>query len=108
MRLVPLHKLLLQPRVHLQWILQARALSFEVGQPLAERFATLWHQYEAAGYPPPAEFLSWHPLAEQDYLFALFAGAVYLHEHLPHFQVDITNASVIWRGEGDAVKRAEV
>lgn len=101
MRIVPLDKLLLQPRVHLQWIRKAGALGFEVGSKLAERFVVLWQQYEREGFPSPPDFLDRHPLTEQDRLFALFAGAVYLHRHLPEFQVRLEGGRVVW----DSVRR---
>lgn len=99
MRRIPANRLLIQPRVHLQWLRQWQALRFEVEEPVAGRFATLWRRYRQAGCPPPADFLERHPLTEDDPVFALFAGAVYVRERVPGFRVDILAGAVVWRGE---------
>lgn len=98
MRIVPLNKLLLQPRVHLQWMRQDNLLRFVVGEDLAHHFDGLWRAYVGAGYPPPTAFLEQHPLTEDDHLFALFAGAVFAREHLPDLAVEIEDNAVVWRG----------
>lgn len=101
MRQVPLDKIFIQPRVHLHWLEQAGTVRFNVGPELADRFETVWRAYESAGCPPPAEFLDQHSLAEDDLMFALFAGAVHARAHRPEFWVDTDPDAVVWHGAFD-------
>lgn len=101
MRRIPANRLLIQPRVHLQWLRQSKTLRFEVDEPVAERFGTIWRRYQQAGCPPPADFLERNPLTEEDPVFALFVGAVYVCERVPGFRVHIHPGAVVWRGETD-------
>lgn len=98
-RRVPLDKLFLQPRVHLQWLRQAGQVRFEVGEGIADRFGEQWRQYEQAGCPPPASFLDEHPLTEDEPVFALFAGAVYARAQEPDFWLEIETDVVAWHTE---------
>lgn len=99
MRRIPANRLLIQPRVHLQWLWQSKVLCFEVSDPVAECFGKVWRRYQQAGCPSPVDFLERYPLTEEDPVFALFVGAVHARGRVPEFRVEIQPGTVVWRGE---------
>lgn len=80
MRQVPQDRLLLQPRVHRDWLHRAGALRFELDAATAADFALLWQAFNDEGRPAPTDFLNRHSLSENDALFALFATVQLLLE----------------------------
>jgi len=101
MRRVPLDKIFLQPSVHLHWLRLAGTVRFEVGAELAGRFGEVWRVFEIEGCPAPTTFLEGHSLSEDDFLFALFAGAVHARDQMPEFWVEIEPEAVVWQGAFD-------
>lgn len=95
-RLVAMDQLLVQPRVHLAWILKSRALSFELTSDLTRGFATLWQQYLSAGCPAPTRFLDQQCLTEQDQLFALFCSAWFLRHQGYTLRVEENASFLYW------------